>query len=163
MPRGPKPKPPALRIAEGKPGHRPLPEVPRVAPVTEMPEPPSDLTEIGQMAWNLVGGGLHAVGHLQTPFLPLLRLFAQACDLADRAWREMADEDLVRRGARGGGTNPAVKVWRDAAGTARAIGEQLGASPVAMARLGLAQVRGMSMAQELQARKDESERKGRNR
>ncbi len=98
------------------------------------------------------------MGHLQTPFLPLLRLFAQACDLADRAWREMADEDLVRKGARGGGANPAVKVWRDAAGTARALGEQLGASPVAMARLGLAQVRGMSMAQELQARKDASER-----
>jgi phage terminase small subunit len=127
--------------------------------VEEMPEPPSDLSEVGQLAWNLVGGGLHAVGHLQTPFLPVLRLFAQACDLADRAWREMADEDLVRRGARGGGANPAGKVWRDAVGTARALGEQLGASPVAMARLGVAQFRGMSLAQELQARKDAKERK----
>jgi phage terminase small subunit len=130
-----------------------------VAPLSEMPEPPSDLSEVGQTAWNLVGGSLHSLGHLQSPYLPLLRLFAQACDLADRAWQEMAEQDLVRRGARGGGANPAVKVWRDAAGTARAIGEQLGASPVAMARLGLAKVRGMSMAQELQARKDAKERK----
>jgi phage terminase small subunit len=157
MPRGPKPKPPALRIAEGKPGHRPLPATPRVAPVEEMPEPPSDLSEVGQMAWNLVGGGLHSVGHLQAPYLPLLRLFAQACDLADQAWRELSEQELARKGARGGGANPLVKLWRDAAGTARALGEQLGASPVAMARLGLAQVRGMSLAQELQARKDTKE------
>jgi hypothetical protein len=68
------------------------------------------------------------VGHLQSPYLPLLRLFAQACDVADRAWREMADEDLVRKGTRGGGANPTVKVWRDAAGTARALGEPRGLS-----------------------------------
>jgi phage terminase small subunit len=136
-----------------------------VAPISEMPQAPPDLSEAGRRAWEEVGGGLFSVGHLQTPYLPLLRLFAQACDLTDRAWRELTAEDedgnvptLVRKGARGGGANPAVKVWRDALGAARSLGEQLGASPVAMTRLGLSHVRGLSLAQELKARKDAREK-----
>jgi phage terminase small subunit len=91
------------------------------------------------------------VGHLQSPYIPLLHLFAQAGEMAQEAREAMRGKALIREG-RSGGVNPYFRVWKDAAGTARALGEQLGASPVAMARLGLSHVRGMSMAQELQAR-----------
>jgi phage terminase small subunit len=94
-----------------------------------MPKPPEDLSDLGQMGWNEVGGGLYSVGHLQTPYLPLLRLFARACDVAGRAWEELEASDSLIREGRGGGVNPHFRVWKDAAGTARALGEQLGASP----------------------------------
>jgi phage terminase small subunit len=148
--RGRKPKPLHVREREGNPSKRPLPTVPRLAPLYELPEPPPDLSEAGRRAWEVVGGSLTDEGAMAPAFLPFLRMFAQACELAERAWGEM-EESLVRPG-RERGANPAVRVWRDAVATARALGEQLGASPAAMTRLGLSRVRGMSMAQELEAR-----------
>jgi hypothetical protein len=44
-------------------------------------------------------------------------------------------------------------MWRDAVGVAVSIGSHFGATPSDMARLGLAQVKGLSLTQELRERK----------
>lgn len=151
--KGRKPKPPHLRE-----GHRSPPVAPRFSPLMRLPEPPSDLNEAGKEASRVVGGRLIDARAMDTAYLPLLRLFAEACHLADEAWQEVQESSVVRP-ARERGANPAIRVWRDCVATGRALGEQLGASPVALARLGLAHVRGMSMAQELALAQDERERK----
>jgi hypothetical protein len=78
--------------------------------------------------------------------------------LGGPAWAEIQEAGSVIRPGRERGANPAVRVWRDTVGIARGLGEQLGASPVALARLGLTHVRGLTLQQELQARKEQLER-----
>lgn len=92
---------------------------------------------------------LAQVGLLQRQHLPLLRLFVEAVGLSAQAKRGLQETGLVT--AMGSGSqklSPYFVAWREAGGAALRFGEQLGASPVAMARLGLAQVKGMSLQEE---------------
>jgi phage terminase small subunit len=152
MTRGRKPKPPHLRKAEGQPGHRPLPRIPRVSPLSDLPEPPSELSEAGKRAWRVVGGSLAAVGALEEAYLPMLHMFAQAATIADRAWTELQESGALVRPGRERGADPRFRIWRDSVALARSLGEDFGASPASIARLGLTHVRGISLQQELKAK-----------
>jgi phage terminase small subunit len=100
---GRRPKPAHVKKAEGQPGHRPIPDAAqaRISVIRDVPEPPSDLAESGQEAWNLLGGSLAKVGALQDHYLPLLRQFAVAVEMAEKAKAELDEGDLVRKGAGG--------------------------------------------------------------
>lgn len=125
-------------------------------PITSAP-PPDGLGEAGRGAWSLVAEALSNGGALQAHFLPLLGMFAQAVDTAHDAYGALREEDLIRKG-RGGGVNPHFRVWKDSVGVAIRLAEQLGASPVALARLGLAQVQGLSLSEELQRKLEQRQK-----
>ncbi len=83
MPRRPVPVEIAKR--RGNPGKRALPQPIRFAPLEAVPEPPADLGPVEQEAWTQVAEPLAEAGALQSIHLPLLRQFAVAVGMAERA------------------------------------------------------------------------------
>ena len=63
MPRGPKPKPTAMKRAQGNPGRRPLPEN-EPEPTTGIPEPPPHLSGYALDEWNHQSAELDRMGVL---------------------------------------------------------------------------------------------------
>lgn len=151
---GRKPKPTHVRRREGNPGKRPLPvEIGTVNRVRELPSPPRTLGTAGKQAWSIVGQPLAEAGALHEAHLPILTLFAQAVELANDAFAQIHGGKFLRKGTKTASViAPEFRVWESAVGKAVTLGEHLGASPVAMARLGLAALKGESLAQQLRAR-----------
>lgn len=149
-PRGPKPRPIAEQRRRGNPHKGPLlPEV-RAAPFPTLPEPPPILGPDGREAWALVGEALADAGILQPQYLPLLEMFAEAVELSRIAYRDLEKRGLLRKGAKAAEVvSPLFRIWEGATAKALSIGEHLGASPVAMARLGITTFRGRTLQQEL--------------
>ncbi len=82
---GPKPKPTALRVVQGNPGHRPLPEgEPEIAASAELPEPPEHLNDMARHEWVRTGSVLHAAGLLTDLDLNALAIYC----VAYARWRE---------------------------------------------------------------------------
>ena len=64
-PRGRKPKPTALKLVQGNPGNRPLPEdEPEIEAPSELPDPPDHLDAEACREWNRTGAILLAAGLL---------------------------------------------------------------------------------------------------
>ena len=77
MPRGRKPKPTALRILEGKPGHRPL-NLREPQPLRGIPPRPECLDEIARQEWARVTVELDRLGLLTQVDMAPLASYCQA-------------------------------------------------------------------------------------
>jgi phage terminase small subunit len=136
----------------GNPGKRRLPAPIRFAPLEAVPEPPADLGTVEQDAWTQVAQPLAEAGALQAIHLPLLRQFAVAVGLAERARVELAEGDLVVTGSRGAILNPAFRAWSQAVALVARLAAEFGGSPSSLTHLGLSQLKGKSLQQELAER-----------
>ncbi len=150
---GRKPKPLEQRKREGNLGKRALPAPIRVAPLTEAPEPPDRLSEDAGEVWALVAESLVNVGMLQRQHLPILEAFAELVGLAREARRQLAESGgQVISTKQGVYVNPWLTAYQRNVKLALSLGEHLGASPVALARLGMATIKGLTLQQELAER-----------
>jgi phage terminase small subunit len=140
------------QMRRGNPGKRRLPAPLRFAPLDAVPEPPADLEAVEREAWTQVAGPLTEAGALQAIHLPLLRQFAVAVGLAERARAELTGGELVVKGSRGDILNPAFRAWSQAVALVARLAAEFGGSPSSLTHLGLSQLRGKSLQQELAER-----------
>jgi phage terminase small subunit len=150
MPR--RPIPVEIQKRRGNPSKRRLPQSIRLAPLEYVPEPPADLGDVEQQAWTQVARPLAEAGALQAIHLPLLRQFAVAVGMAERARAEVESGDLVVRGSRGDILSPAFRAWSQAVALVARLAAEFGGSPSSLTHLGLSQLRGKSLEQELAER-----------
>lgn len=85
--RGPAPKPTALKVLEGNPGHRPLNKA-EPKPDRTMPQCPSWLRPEAKAEWKRVAGKLHKAGILTSVDRAVLALYCQAW----ARWREAEEK-----------------------------------------------------------------------
>ena len=150
MPR--RPVPVEIQKRRGNPGKRALPQPLRFAPLEAVPEPPADLGAIERETWNQVAVPLAEAGALQAIHLPLLRQLCVAVGLAERARAELEEGELCVRGSRGATLHPAFRGWSQAVALVARLSVEFGGSPAALTHIGLSQLRGKSLQQELAER-----------
>lgn len=76
---GRKPKPIALRVLEGNPGHRPIPaDSPEPELPAECPAPPSYLSRMAKIEWRRVAPELYRLGLLKGLDVQPLAIYCQA-------------------------------------------------------------------------------------
>lgn len=151
--RGRKPAPAEKRIAEGNPGHRPIPEPMLVGgrPVDdEMQEPPAHLPRDAQEFWRVSVARLIDVGIVDRVDGPLLEMLAVTYARWRQAARVLAADGHFVIGL--GGTlraHPAIKIERDANQAFLRMAEHFALSPVARVRLGQQELHRRTMEAEL--------------
>jgi phage terminase small subunit len=138
-----------IQKRRGNPSKRRLAEPLRFAPLDKAPVPPEDLGPIAKEAWRTVAGPLTEAGALQAIHLPLLRQFAVAVDMAERARAELGDGELTVKGHRGAVLHPAFRAWSQATALVTRLAAEFGGSPASLTSIGLSQLRGKSLQQEL--------------
>jgi P27 family predicted phage terminase small subunit len=75
----PKPRPTKMKLLEGNPGRRPLPEgEPMPAVAFNVPDPPSHLTISAKLEWVNISDKLHRIGLLTEIDCAALALYCQA-------------------------------------------------------------------------------------
>jgi P27 family predicted phage terminase small subunit len=141
---GPAPKPVELKVLEGNPGKRRLPNSPKFAPLTE--HAPDELPPLGQALWRRLTKEL---GHTNVVQRTDRELLLAACDCWALYQTNMA---LVRKygalqTARNNNSergalivNPAWRVARDALREFNAIAAKFGLSPADRSRLTMSEV-----------------------
>ena len=145
---------PQVKDAAGKT----RPQVKGGAPVTTL-DPPEELPAGVRKAWREIAGPMAAAGLLDRADAPALEAAARCID----RWR-VADAVLDREGLvmeTHGGTHahPMVQVSNKAQAEYRAWSARLGLTPVDRVSLGLASLRGQSLAQDIGSRIGDSPRK----
>lgn len=85
--RGPKPKPAALRIAQGNPSNNPIPDQPKVPRPVRLPKPPDYLGDVGKAKWREIGKlwlemGVLTIGDFDalSNYCTLWEMYIQACE-----------------------------------------------------------------------------------
>jgi P27 family predicted phage terminase small subunit len=141
---GPRPKPAALRLIEGNPSKRRIPNAIEPPPV-ELPEPPDTLDDVGKEEWNRVAPGLHALKLLHTLDTAALAAYCAAVSTwvqARKALKTLAAQDTVTGGLLIKTTNgnaiqnPLVGTANTAARDIVRFAEQFGMTPAARTRIG---------------------------
>ena len=133
------------------------PEVKGGAPVPTL-EPPPSLPLGAQKAWREIAGPMAAAGLLDKADAPALEAAARCID----KWREaeaLMDAEGIVTDAYGGRPHPAFAVAMKAQAEYRAWSARLGLTPVDRVSLGLASLRGQSLAQDIGSRIGDSPRK----
>ncbi len=92
---GRKRTPTKLRVLEGNPGKRPIPDEPDMS--SGLPAPPPHLTGYALEEWNRLAAGLHRLGILNDGDA---MSFAAYCDAY--GWWRVATEEMNRRAEKGG-------------------------------------------------------------
>jgi len=113
------------------------------------PEAPTDLTKDEKKCWDYLVTDLVESGTIDHIDAGIVEGAAITWARARQARRHIKKKGLVIAGKTGSVTNPAVRIEREAWSSFRQISEQLGLSPSARARLGIASVRKRTMQQEL--------------
>lgn len=111
---GPPPKPTALKIAAGNPGHRPL-NLSEPKPTIGRPKMPSHLSEYARQEWRRVVPQLLEMGVLTVVDGPMLALYCEAYAEYVKATEEIQRDGLTFRTESGLiKQNPAVGIRREA-------------------------------------------------
>lgn len=132
-----------------KPGEAPkLVAVPPTLEPAAVPVPPEDLPEGAHPIWIAAVEELAHRG-LRTPDLESLRLMSIQAWRAREAAAGIAKFGLVVEGARGLMPNPLIKIERDATTAYLRLAEQFGLTFASRLRLGVVQLTGQSLAQQL--------------
>lgn len=134
-PRGRPPKPVELRVIEGNPGKRALPET--VKPPPEKPNCPAWLQTYAKTVWARLVPRLDELGLIA--YIDVFTLAAYCEAVADyrKATEQLNASALLVTGQKGNAvTNPLWRIKRDAAATMNALAGQLGLSPADRVRLG---------------------------
>jgi P27 family predicted phage terminase small subunit len=156
--RGRKPKPVEVKIREGNPGKRPLPEPVRVGGVPASLEPPDDLPQTAKDWWNEAVPILAKVGILDTVDRAALEMMATQYARAKQASRVIAEHGHLARGSTGQLVeHPSLATERAAAQMFLRMAEQYALTPVARTRLGIAELERISLQQEIESSLGEPE------
>jgi P27 family predicted phage terminase small subunit len=151
--RGRKPKAIETRIKEGNPGRRPLPDPVLIGgrpDLEDYPEPPEDMPEEGKELWNNEIRRLIEVGAIDSVDWPAIELMCITYAHAKQAQRVIAKVGHFSFGSRGQPKeHPAMKIFREESAAFYRMAENWGLTPLARARLGLAEVHRRSLAAEL--------------
>jgi P27 family predicted phage terminase small subunit len=135
MSRGRKPKPTRLKLLQGIPGHRPLPEnEAQIAP--GMPDPPKHLGAKAKKEWKRITPELYRAGLLTKIDGPAL---ASYCD-AYAQWVESSDKlkktGMLARGAKGDPViNPYLKISNAAQERMKQLLVEFGMTPSSRSRV----------------------------
>jgi P27 family predicted phage terminase small subunit len=121
-------------------------------------EPPADLPAGVRKAWREIAAPMADAGLLDRADAPALEAAARCIDRWRRAEALLDEEGLVTD-AHGGRPHPAFTVATKAQAEYRAWCARLGLTPVDRVSLGLASLRGQSLAQDIGARIGDSPRK----
>lgn len=142
---GRKPKPTHLKIIEGNPGKRPIPDEPK-PDIGALPPAPEFLSADAKGEWERVALQLHRLGLLTVVDVPSLGAYCQAYGrwvLAERAIAKMAEHDLLTGGLMIKTTNgnaiqnPLVGTSNKAASDMVRYAAEFGLTPAARARLAI--------------------------
>lgn len=132
---GPAPKPTALKVLEGNPGQRRLPEnEPR--PPQVAPEAPEWLSMEAQAEWDRIVPVLDTLGLLTAVDRAALAAYCTAWALVVDAAQEIQAFGLLVEGQKGERVkNPAIQVLRDATATCKGFCAEFGLTPSARSRM----------------------------
>lgn len=143
-----------MKIKEGNPGHRPLPEPLLVAgrpELNELQEPPSHLPADAKAFWRDSVRRLVEVGIIDRVDVAMLEQLAVQYARIRQAQRVLAEDGLFALGSVGQIVeHPAVKVERDATRLFQSLAQEFALTPVARTRLGLAELHRRTLSSELQ-------------
>ena len=149
------PKPSEIRRREGNPGHRPLPEVILISgrpALGELDEPPAHLSKDARDFWSTTVARLIESGIVDRVDIPALEQLATQYARIRQAQRVIASDGHYIRGSVGQlRESPALKIEREATILFLRLAENFGLTPVARARLGLAEMSRRTLAAELAA------------
>ncbi len=142
---GRKPKPTHLKLIDGNPGKRDLPEnepVPRAA----YPDKPDDFeTKAASDCWDRMVKELEAMGILAAADRDAMEFYCETYAVWKTAKVSTAKGLMVKRGTKEDPqpvTNPAWRIARDAMNACLRIGESFGLTPAARSRIELPDVGG---------------------
>jgi P27 family predicted phage terminase small subunit len=151
--RGRKPQAIEERIKQGNTQRRPLPEPVLIGgrPIEEeFAEPPEDLPEDGKDLWRTEIQRLVEVGAIDRVDRPALELLCITYAHARQAQRVVAKVGHFSFGSRGQPKeHPALKIYREESAAFYRMAESWGLTPLARARLGLADVHRRSLEVEM--------------
>jgi P27 family predicted phage terminase small subunit len=132
------PKPNVLKLLDGNPGKRPLPnavDLPR-----GLPGPPAFLDKIGRKTWRRLVPMLESLGlDVATGYYHVV-LYCQWSSIGERAWDELRSGPLSVDGQRGPTLHPAITVLDKATAKIVLIGREFGLTPSAASRIALPSV-----------------------
>jgi P27 family predicted phage terminase small subunit len=152
--KGRKPKPIEERVRDGNPGKRPLPEPMLIGGrpnLDELNEPPAHLPEDAKEFWRDSVTRLVEVGIVDRVDVPALEQLAIQYARVRGAQKVIAEVGYFATGSTGQvKEHPAVKLEREATNLLLKLSEHFGLTPVARARLGLAELTRRSLASEME-------------
>jgi len=133
--RGRKPKPSALKLVTGNPGHRAVNSA-EPKPRPGLPTPPATLNEDALREWRRVARELHQCGLLTLVDRAALAAYCQAYGRWAQAERELATEELVITTDKGNLIqNPLVGIARRAQSDMVRYAAEFGMTPSARSRV----------------------------
>lgn len=142
--RGRKPKPVELKILQGNPGKRPIPDdIPQPGKLYEIPEPPKyhELDAVAIEIWNDLAPKLTRTRILTDHDLNTLAHYCTASSICIMAKKKITEHTLILTFKNEDGTlkhaqkSPFITVYREALDDVIRLGAQLGLSPSERARL----------------------------
>ena len=140
-------KPDPTRARRRQPGDDPVPIAPGV--VGPNLEPPPGMEEAARKVWRVVVPSLAKMGVLVEADLPYVIQYANAVALADVLIEDYWSA-LREYGAESSEVKRARVAWEKAVRVFDVLGSQLGANPVARARLGVTMMQGRSLVAHLE-------------
>lgn len=132
--RGPKPKPTHLRLLEGNPGRRPMPDSEPVPAATLSKPGDVSVYDDASAYWDEVVAAMPP-GLYTAADAPTLVVYAQSRALMQRAYDEVVTCGLTVTTEKGEQTSAALKAWALAADRVLKVGDRLGLSPGVRSRL----------------------------
>lgn len=134
--RGPAPKPTAVKILQGKPGHRPLPaNEPRPA-TGRLPSAPRFLGDEARKEWKRLAPRLHAVGLLTEADHDALALYCETWAMWKRAEEQVRRKGEVVKTTNGNVIqNPYLAIANRAKRDALLLLREFGMTPSARSRV----------------------------
>jgi len=148
-PRGRPPKPAHLKLVEGNPGKGRIGKEPK--PRSVIPTPPDDLGGLAKEEWRRIAPELQAMGLLHDCDRSTLVSYCQAWErwyIAYRLLTKLREEDpetgglIITTSTGNVIQHPAVGIANKAAKEMLGFASELGLTPVARARLGIADAKG---------------------
>lgn len=129
--RGPRPQPTQLRVLNGNPGKRPLPESePEPQSLAIVPDPPDWLGDIARQVWIDDAPRLRAIGLLTELDLRAFALYCEAWQELFDAKKQIDESGLIATSEKGGEyQHPAVGIKNKAIERIRRLGAEFGMTP----------------------------------
>lgn len=135
MPRGRKPKPAALRIIEGNPRQKPIPNPPQPR-IGDLPEPPDFLPKNAKEEWVRVAVELHRLGILTQIDTAAFGAYCESYSTWRGAVEAIERDGVTVMGAHGNVVkHPMISVAREAAAAMMRYAESFGMTPAGRMRL----------------------------
>ncbi len=131
--KGRKPKPTALKIAQGNPGGKPLPKN-EPKPTPGMPDPPAMLGSEERAVWDRFVPELLKMGVLAKVHGDMIASYCRAVVQERLAAAALAEQGHVVKTRYGQRVNPWFRVMQDAEKRRRAIAVEFGLTPASQAR-----------------------------